>query len=112
MSNRGVVVGLTGCKFLGTAEFAQIDQRVRHQLHPIVPPLDTFKAEQQSFELILPGKGPFDPHPQRMDRFVEEALTPTLGRLAVARILFDVGDQARIENALPMVTSQILLRRS
>ena len=29
---------------LGTAELAQIDQRVRHQLHAIVPLLDAFKA--------------------------------------------------------------------
>jgi ABC-type dipeptide/oligopeptide/nickel transport system permease component len=29
----------------GTAELAQIDQRVCQQLHAIMPPLDTFKAE-------------------------------------------------------------------
>ena len=58
-----------------------------------MPPLDTFKAEQQSFELILPGKGPFDPHPQRMDGGVEEAFASALWGLAVARILFDIGDQ-------------------
>jgi hypothetical protein len=29
---------------LGTAELAQIHQCVRHQLHPIVPLLDTFKS--------------------------------------------------------------------
>jgi len=33
---------------LGPAELAQIDQRIRHQLHPIVPLLDTFKSEQES----------------------------------------------------------------
>jgi hypothetical protein len=38
-----------------------------------------------------------------MDRFVEEALASALGGLAVARILFDVGDQPCIENALPIV---------
>ncbi len=38
-----------------------------------------------------------------MDGFIEEPLPSALGRLAVARILFDVGDQARIENALPIV---------
>ena len=38
-----------------------------------------------------------------MDRFVEEAFASALGRLAVTRILCDVGDQARIENALPIV---------
>ena len=34
---------------------------------------------------------------------VEEPLAPTLGALAVAGILWDVGDQAGIENALPIV---------
>src|SRR2546425_12768351 len=43
---------------LGTAEPAQIDQRVRQQLHPIVPLLDTFKAEQQALEFVFPRKGP------------------------------------------------------
>ena len=38
-----------------------------------------------------------------MDGCVEEAFASALGRLAVARMLFDVGDQARMEKALPMV---------
>src|SRR2546425_371796 len=38
-----------------------------------------------------------------MDGFVEEAFASTLGSLSVARILFDVGDQAGIEHALPIV---------
>src|SRR5215467_10762213 len=81
----------------GTAERSQVDQRVRHQLHAIVPLLDTFKSEQQPLELIFPRKGPLDTHPQGMDDGVEEALAPTLGALAVTGILFDVGDQAGIE---------------
>ena len=68
-----------------------------------MPPLDTFKSEQQSFELIFPGKGPFDSHPKRMDGFVKEPLVPALGTLAVPRILGNVGDQTGIENALPIV---------
>ena len=68
-----------------------------------MPPLDTFKSEQQSFELIFPGKGPFDTHPQRMDRFIEEAFASALRALTVPGILWDVGDQARIEYALPIV---------
>ena len=65
--------------------------------------LDAFKTEQQPLELIFPRKGPLDTHPQGMNRFVEEAFASPLGSLSVARILFDVGDQARIENALPIV---------
>jgi hypothetical protein len=38
-----------------------------------------------------------------MDGGVEEPLAPTLGTLAVTGILFDVGDQASIENALPIM---------
>src|SRR5215831_6817256 len=38
-----------------------------------------------------------------MDRFVEQPLAPALGALAVAGILRDIGDQARIEDALPIV---------
>ena len=65
----------------GTAERSQVDQRIGHQLHPIVPLLDAFKAEQQPLELIFPRKGPLDTHPQGMDGGVEQPLAPTLGAL-------------------------------
>jgi hypothetical protein len=90
---------------LGPAEVSQIYQRVCHQLQAIVSLLHVFKTQQQPLELIFPGKGPFDTHPQRMDGFVEEAFASALGRLSVARILCDVGDQARIEYALPIMGS-------
>jgi transposase-like protein len=38
-----------------------------------------------------------------MDGFIEEAFASALGGLAIAGILFDVGDHARIEHALPIV---------
>src|SRR5437016_13996227 len=85
---------------LDTAERSQVDQGICHQLHPIVPLLDAFKSEQQPLELVFPRKGALDTHPQRMDGFVEEAFASALGVLAIPGILFDVGDQARIENAL------------
>ena len=90
-------------RVLDTTERSQVNQRIRHQLHAIVPLLDAFKSEQQSFELIFPREGPFDTHPQRMNGFVEEAFASALGRLAVAGILWDVGDHAGIENALAVV---------
>jgi hypothetical protein len=68
-----------------------------------VPVLDTFKTEQQPLEFVLPRKGPLDTHSQRMDGGVEQPLPPALGVLAVAGILWDIGDQARIEDALPIV---------
>src|SRR5262249_27522957 len=80
-----------------------MDQRVRHQLHAIVLLLDTFKAEQEPLELVFPGKGPFNPHPQRMEGGVAEALASTLRALTVPRSLWNIGDQARIEDALPIV---------
>src|SRR5882672_9928130 len=53
---------LSWLRVIGTTELAQIDQRVCQQLHAIVPLLDTFKAEQQSLELVFPGKGALDAH--------------------------------------------------
>jgi hypothetical protein len=38
-----------------------------------------------------------------MDSGIEEPLAPALGAFAVAGILWDVGEQARIEHALPIV---------
>src|SRR5262249_14124906 len=84
---------------LDPAELTQIDQRVCQQLHPIMPLLDTFKSEQQAFEFIFPREAALNAHPQRMDGFVEEAFPSALRGLAVAGILFDIGDQAGIENA-------------
>ena len=94
---------LNWLQVLGATELAQIDQRVRHQFHAIVPLLDTFKSEQQSLELIFPGKGALHAHPQRMDGFVAEAFASALRGLAVAGMLFDSGDQAGMEHARAMV---------
>ena len=44
-----IIVGVLCVKWLrvlDTAEHSQVDQHVPHQLHPIVPVLDVFKAEQ------------------------------------------------------------------
>lgn len=88
---------------LGTAERTQIYQCIRHPFHAVVSLLDAFKAEQQPLELVLPGKGPLDPQAECMDGGVEEAFAAALRRLAVARILFDVRDEAGIENAFAIV---------
>jgi hypothetical protein len=89
-------------RVLGTAERSQVDQRVRHHLHAIVPLLEAFKAEQHPLELVFPRKRPLDAHASRMDGGVEQPLPPTFGVLAVARILWDVRDHTGIENALPI----------
>ena len=36
----------------------QIDQRVGHQFHAVMPLLFEFEAQQQPLELILPREGP------------------------------------------------------
>ena len=86
-----------------TAEYSQVNHRVPQYLHPIVPLLDTFKTEQQPLKFVLPGKRPLDTQPQGVDGGVEEAFAPALRRLAVARILFDIRNEPRVENALPIV---------
>jgi len=100
------LIGQLQCNWLqvlDTAECSQVDQRVCQQLHPIVSLLDACKTEQESLERIFPGKGALHAHPQRMDGGVEEAFAAALWGLAVARILFDIGDQAGIENTFPIV---------
>ena len=54
--------GINWLRVSGTAECAQVDQRVCHHFHAIVPLLDAFKAEQQPFELVFPRKGALDSH--------------------------------------------------
>jgi hypothetical protein len=88
---------------LGTTELPHIDQRIRQQFHAKVSLLKVFKTKQHSLECILPRKGPIDTRPQRMDGGIEEPLASALGALAVAGILFDVGNHARIENAFAIV---------
>jgi hypothetical protein len=87
-------LGINWLRVLGTAELAQIDQRVCQQLHAIMPLLYTFKAEQESLEFIFPCKGALDAHPQRMDGCVKEAFTSALGRLAITGMAL-VGFQGR-----------------
>src|SRR5262245_46273576 len=78
---RGTFFSSNWLRVLDTTERSQVDQRIGHQLHAIVPLLNTFKSEQQPLEFIFPRKGPLDTHPQGMDGGVEEPLAPGLGRL-------------------------------
>jgi hypothetical protein len=48
---------------LGCAEPPQIDQRVGHQLHPIVPTLEVLEPQQQPLEFVLPRERPLDSLP-------------------------------------------------
>jgi hypothetical protein len=79
-----------------------VDPRRRQPLHPSVPPLEAFNTEPPPLAGGLPRQGPFDPHPPRTDGRVGASLAPALGRLALARTLGDVGDEACREHASPM----------
>ena len=67
-------MSLNWWRVFGTAERSQIDHRIPQQLHPIVPLLHAFKAEQQALELIFPRQGPLDAHAYRVDGGVEQGL--------------------------------------
>ncbi len=90
-------------RVLGTAELPHIDQGVRQHFHANMSLLHVFKTQEEPLECIFPRKGPIDTSPQGMDSFVEEPLPSSLGALAVAWILLNVGEHARIEHARAMV---------
>ena len=52
------IIAINRLRVSGTAKMPQVDKRVRHQLHAVVPLLDELESQQQSLEFILPGKGP------------------------------------------------------
>jgi hypothetical protein len=53
-----IEIELNWLRVLGRTETPQIDERVHHQLHTVVPTLQVLKPQQQSFELVFPGKRP------------------------------------------------------
>src|SRR5262245_19170126 len=57
-----VIITNNGLRVLDTTEGSQVDQRVRHHLHSIVPLLDALNSEQRPLELVFPRKRPLDPH--------------------------------------------------
>ena len=59
----GVDFPLNWLQVLGRAEPPQIDERVGHQLHAIVPTLMVLEPQQQPLEFVLPGKRPLDAVP-------------------------------------------------
>src|SRR2546430_9926689 len=65
--------------------------------------LNALKTQEEPFECILPRKGSVDARPQRMEDGIEEPFAPSLGACAVAGILLDVRDHARIEHARAIV---------
>ena len=70
-ANVALIVRMNWLRVLGTAEFSQVDQRIRQQLHPKVSLLNTLKPQKQPFERIFPGKGPVNSCPQGMNYCIE-----------------------------------------
>ena len=65
--------------------------------------LQGFKPQEEPLEFVLPRQGSIDARPQGMNGGIEESFAPSLGALAVAGILLNVGDHAGIESALAIV---------
>jgi hypothetical protein len=83
-----------------STKLSEIDEREGKELEAQVTTLFGLKAQQEAFELILPGKGAFHGEAQFVQHIIKKALSSPFGRLPVARILFDVGLQPGIEDAL------------
>ena len=54
----GIKVLINWLRVSGTTKMPQVDKRICHQLHAIVPLLDELEPQQQPFEFILPREGP------------------------------------------------------
>jgi hypothetical protein len=89
-------------RVLGNAEPSSIDEDVGHHLHPVVPLLDALKTPYQPLACILPRQSPLHSCSSRLDRFLEQALSPSLRGLALAWVFCDVRTHPCIEHALPM----------
>jgi hypothetical protein len=102
-------------RVLGTTARSQINQRICHQFHAIVPLLDAFKTPQQALECIRPGKGPLHLRASRLDRGIEPPLPASRGGLAMARVCCEVGKHPSLEAHLAMargINAAIAVERS
>ena len=61
---------------------------------------DVLKPQQQPLELVFPCEGPLHPVAQVTNDLVEQPLATALGTLAISWVLFDVGNQAGVEDGL------------
>lgn len=60
-----------------------------------------FKANEQAFEFVRPGKRALRRKPLPIHRFIEEPFATPFGPFPVARILWDIRDHAMIEARFP-----------
>src|SRR5438132_840501 len=83
-----------------SAKLSKVDEREGQEFEAKMTNLLGLKAQQQSFEFILPRKGPLDSEAEFVQDFVKEAFAPTLRLLPVAWILFDIRFHSGIEDTL------------
>jgi hypothetical protein len=79
---------------------AEIDEGEGEEFKAKVMDLLGLKAQQQALEFILPGESPFHGEASFIQRGIKKPLPPPFGLLPIARILFDIGLQSRIEGRL------------
>jgi hypothetical protein len=58
-------------RVLSRTESPQIDQRVGHEFHTVMPTLLVLEPHQEPLEFVLPRKRPLHSISQPMDRWVE-----------------------------------------
>jgi hypothetical protein len=63
LTPRAMVFSSNWLRVSGTTKMPQVDKRICHQLHAIVPLLDELEPQQQAFEFILPREGPLHAQP-------------------------------------------------
>ena len=81
-------------------KLSEVDEREGDEFESKMMNLFSLKAQQQTFEFILPGKGALHDEAQFVECSLKEAVAAPFEFLAVARILLDVRLQPGIEAAL------------
>ncbi len=85
---------------LATTKLSEIDEGEGKEFETEVMAGFGFKAQQQALELIFPSESPFHREASFIQHGIKKALASPLGLLPIARILFDIGLQPRIEDRL------------
>ena len=85
---------------LASTKRSEIDEGEGEEFEAKVMNRLGLKAQQQALELILPGESPFHGEASVIQHGIKKALASPLGLLPIARILFDIGLEPRIEDRL------------
>ena len=96
----------TGKETLGSVtEMPEIDHGVSDQLQAKMVKANPFKSDEKPFELILPGKDPFNVFKAFLkDLVIVKPLSSSLCFFSVPWVFFDIRYHPCIENHLPTGT--------